>query len=106
MKLITHLLAAGLLLAALPAQVLTLAVFDFDAKDDAVRDLGPKLGTLLNATLSAEPDLILVERAELEKVLGEQELGLSGTVSPETAAQVGHLPRKPGLEKSRSVRRM
>jgi hypothetical protein len=32
-----------------------------------------------------------VERAELEKVLGEQELGLSGTVSPDTAAKVGHL---------------
>jgi hypothetical protein len=32
-----------------------------------------------------------VERAELEKVLGEQELGLSGTISPDTAAKVGHL---------------
>ena len=27
----------------------------------------------------------------MEKVLGEQELGLSGTVSPDTAAKVGHL---------------
>ena len=35
--------------------------------------------------------MILVERAELEKVLGEAELGLSGTVSPETAARIGHL---------------
>jgi hypothetical protein len=32
-----------------------------------------------------------VERAELEKVLGEQELGLSGTVSPDSAAKVGQL---------------
>src|SRR5204862_1955848 len=43
------------------------------------------------ANLSAEPQIITVERAELEKVLGEQELGLSGTVSPDTAAKLGHL---------------
>lgn len=71
--------------------VLTVAVFDFESKDEAVRDLGPKVASLVNATLSAEPTLITVERAELEKLLGEQELGLSGTVSPDTAAKVGHL---------------
>lgn len=71
--------------------VLTLAVFDFESKDEAVRDLGPKVATILNAVLSAEPSLITVERAELEKVLGEQELGLSGTVSPDSAAKVGQL---------------
>jgi hypothetical protein len=73
------------------AEVLTVAIFDFDSKDEGVRDLGPKVATLLNANLSAEPQIITVERAELEKVLGEQELGLSGTVSPDTAAKVGHL---------------
>ena len=56
-----------------------------------MRDLGPKIAALVNANLSAEPQLITVERAELEKVLGEQELGLSGTVSPDTAAKVGNL---------------
>jgi hypothetical protein len=71
--------------------MLTLAVFDFESKDENVRDLGPKVATLLNAALSAEPHITTVERAELEKVLGEQELGLSGTVSPGTAAKVGHL---------------
>ena len=71
--------------------VLTVAIFDFESKDEAVRDLGPKVAALLNAHLSAEPQIITVERTELEKVLGEQELGLSGTVSPDTAAKVGHL---------------
>ena len=71
--------------------VLTVAIFDFESKDEGVRDLGPKVATLLNAHLSAEPQIITVERTELEKVLGEQELGLSGTVSPDTAAKVGHL---------------
>jgi hypothetical protein len=72
-------------------QPLTLAIFDFESKDEAVRDLGPKVAALLNANLSADPQIITVERAELEKILGEQELGLSGTVSPDTAAKVGHL---------------
>jgi hypothetical protein len=72
-------------------EVLSVAVFDFDSRDEAVRDLGPKAATMINATLSTEPQLILVERAELEKVLGEQELSLSGTVSSDTAAKVGHL---------------
>jgi hypothetical protein len=71
--------------------VLTVAVFDFESKDEAVRDLGPKIATLLNANLSANPDIITVERQELEKALGEQEMGLSGTVSPDTAAKVGQL---------------
>ena len=73
------------------ADVLTVAVFDFESKDEAVRDLGPKVAMLINANLSAQPDIITVERAELEKVLGEQELGLSGTVSADSAAKVGQL---------------
>ena len=72
-------------------EILTVAIFDFDSKDEAVHDLGPKVATLVNANLSAEPQLITVERAELEKILGEQELGLSGTVSPASAAKVGQL---------------
>ena len=71
--------------------VLTVAVFDFDSKDEGVRDLGPKVATLVNANLSAQPQIITVERAELEKILSEQELGLSGTVKPDSAAKVGQL---------------
>lgn len=77
--------------AAMAQQPLTVAVFDFDAKDEAVRDFGPKVATLVNVALSMDPQIITVERAELEKALGEQEMGLSGTVSADTAAKVGHL---------------
>ena len=73
------------------ADPLTVAVFDFESKDEGARDLGAKVATLLNANLTAEPQIITVERAELEKALGEQELVLSGTVSPDTAARVGNL---------------
>jgi len=71
--------------------VLPVAIFDFESKDEAVRDLGPKIATLVNANLSAEPQIVTVERAELDKVLGEHELGLSGTVSSDSAAKVGQL---------------
>jgi len=84
-------LACILPAAAPAAEVLTVAVFNFESTDEGIRDLGPKAATLVSATLSAEPDLITVERAELEKALGEMELGLSGTVAPDTAAKVGHL---------------
>jgi hypothetical protein len=71
--------------------ILTVAIFDFESKDDAVRDLGPKVATLLNASLSAEPNIVTVERADLEKIVSEHELGLSGVVSPDTAGRLGHL---------------
>jgi len=83
-------LFAALARAATP-DVLTVAIFDFDSRDEAVNGLGPKVATMLNANLSADPDLITVEREELQKALGEQELGLSGTVSPDSAAKVGQL---------------
>jgi hypothetical protein len=89
----TSLILALLTLVAASAKeaVLTVAVFDFESKDEAVRDLGAKIAGLINAKLSANPEIITVERAELDKVMGEQELGLSGTVSANTAAKVGHL---------------
>ena len=83
------LLSAGKTIAA--DEILTVAVFNFESKDEAVHDLGPKVADLISANLSAEPDIITVERAELEKALGEQELGLSGTVTPDSAAKVGQL---------------
>ena len=84
------LLASGMARAQ-STNILTIAVFDFESKDEAVHDLGPKVAALVSASVSAEPQLITVERAELEKILGEQELGLSGTVSAESAAKVGNL---------------
>jgi hypothetical protein len=95
LKVVCPLLAAAAALVSAPLfaaeNPMTVAVFDFEAKDDAVRDLGPKVATLLNANLSAAPEIITVERAELEKILGEQELRLSGVISPDYAAKVGHL---------------
>jgi hypothetical protein len=79
---------AGRLAAQEP---LTAAVLDFQTSGEKLDKKGAQTAILLNALLSASPNLILVERQELEKIFGEQELGLSGTVNTDTAAKVGSL---------------
>jgi hypothetical protein len=72
------------------APVVTAAVLDFQSSDER-KNLGAQVATLLAAKLSGAENLVLVERAELDKILGEMELGLSGTVAPDSAAKIGHL---------------
>jgi len=93
-----RILIPTLLAAALPHSLsaqsptpMTTAVLDFQTTGEAMGSAGAEASVLLAARLSAEPGLILVERQELEKLLGEQELGLSGTIDPATAAKVGAL---------------
>jgi TolB-like protein len=78
-------------LRAAAADTLSVAVFDFESKDEGTRDLGPKVAALITANLSAEPDIVMVERADIKKIMGEHELGLSGTVNSESAAKIGQL---------------
>lgn len=83
----------GLVPAMSPAQEktpLTAAVLDFQAGDKLDRK-GAEVAVLLSARLSASPDILLVERQEIDKALSEQEIGLAGTVTPDTAAKVGQL---------------
>jgi hypothetical protein len=94
MKTVPSLIAAVVLLTTAfvhAGEPLSVAVFDFETKEDSARELGGKAATLINAYLSAEPQVITVERTDLQKLLGEQELGLSGNVSAATAAKVGQL---------------
>lgn len=67
------------------------AVFDFTDGSDHLKGQGESFGKLLNALLSTRDGIFLVERAELNKVLAEQELGLGGNVSTASAIKVGHL---------------
>ncbi len=74
-----------------PPAPLTVAVFDFQPSGERFEKKGAEAAILLNAQLSAAPNVLLVERQELAKVMGEQELGLSGTVTPDSAAKIGAL---------------
>ncbi len=67
------------------------AVLPFQASGAELKDVGAEVTSLVTTYLSTEPGLVMVQRAELDKVLAEKELGLSGTVSPETAARIGNL---------------
>lgn len=72
-----------------PTAPVAVAVFDFESTDPKLKDLGLQLAQLLTARLSVCDDVITVERQDLQKIMGEQELGASGIVNPETAARIG-----------------
>lgn len=69
----------------------TIAVLNFTTSEDMDKKMGAEIATLLTVQLSTHDRLVTVEREELDTLLGEQELGLSGTVDPATATMVGHL---------------
>lgn len=71
--------------------LLTTAIFDFQTSGVLDEKAGTEAAILLNAQLSTSPQLLLVERQELTKIQGERELGLSGAVTPASAAQIGQL---------------
>src|SRR3954451_17753766 len=92
--LLFHLLLGALtapLTHAAPETPLAVAVFDFQTPQDSLREAAANVSTLLGAALSEDPRLVMVERTELARVLGEQELGLAGVVTDSSAAKVGQL---------------
>jgi hypothetical protein len=67
------------------------ALLPFQERGAGVKGYGEKVGDLLFASLVVRPDFYLVERAELQKLLDEQELSLSGMVASDQATQIGKL---------------
>ncbi len=94
MKTSLVLFLALLLACASPAAAepvpMSVAVLGFGAQKD-IEPEAEKLALLLGVQLSEHPELQLVERVEIDKVLGEQELTLTGTIQPDTAAKIGHI---------------
>ncbi|MGH9383620.1 MAG: CsgG/HfaB family protein [Vicinamibacterales bacterium] len=83
--------AAEAAATAADAQHLTIAVLDFEADQKELEPTAKQVTELVIAGLSISPELILVERQRLEEALSELELGISGTVNPDTAARIGRL---------------
>ncbi|MCE9614283.1 MAG: CsgG/HfaB family protein [Lentisphaerae bacterium] len=73
------------------APVYPTAIFAFAERGAGVKDAGAKVSDILFASLVARPDLVLVDRQDLQKTLDEHELNLSGMVTPGQAVQVGQL---------------
>jgi len=93
-------LLCGLMLPAFAADdengeqvpvVYPIAIFTFQERGTGVKDYGGKISDILYGLLSANPDLMLVDRDELEKILVEQHLGAAGVTTPAEAAKIGQL---------------
>ena len=67
------------------------AILPFQERGRDAKDEGSKVTDLLFAQLAAEPSLVLVDRADIAKLLAEQEVNLSGLVNPQQATKVGQL---------------
>ncbi|MCK5607839.1 curli assembly protein CsgG [Candidatus Pacearchaeota archaeon] len=67
------------------------AIFPLAERGSQVKGYGEKAADILFAKLVVQPEIILVERTEIEKIFGETELGLSGMITPDQAAKVGQM---------------
>ena len=71
--------------------ILPMALLTFEERGTGAKDMGAKVTDLLFAKLVAKPDLFMVDRADLKKVLEEQALSLTGAVKADEAVKVGQL---------------
>ncbi|NLS93742.1 MAG: curli assembly protein CsgG [Planctomycetaceae bacterium] len=72
-------------------EIYPLAVLPFSERGAEVAQQGQQVTDLMFANLVTNPELFLVDREDLDTVLKEQELSLSGAVKTEEAVQVGRL---------------
>lgn len=67
------------------------AILPFQERGPEVKGQGVKVSDLLGALLDVDPQLHLLFREDMEKLLGESELNLSGMINPNQAVKVGQL---------------
>jgi hypothetical protein len=70
---------------------LTVAVLNFESSDEKLQGKTTEAATLLGAQLSTSGKVWTIERADIDKVLSEQTMGLSGLNDHATAAKTGKL---------------
>lgn len=87
-----------------PQRPLTVAVLPFDGNDDAAREKAAGVAPLLTANLSASPGLWLVEREEIDKLLSEKTLSLSGLSDPAGVSSAGRVTGAGILVSGRVIR--
>lgn len=78
-------------LASQEVQSYPIAIFDFSSKVRYLPDIGEKVSTVIFADLVTSPNLIIVDREEIDVLLDEATLNLSGMVNLQQANQVGQL---------------
>lgn len=78
-------------LAGQESTIYPVAILPFQERGSGVSGYGDKVADVLFATLVVDPEMYLVDRVDLDKILTEHELNLSGVVAPGQAIQVGQL---------------
>ena len=68
-----------------------IAVVNFEDKARYGNNIGQGIADMLVTALVESDQFMVIERAELDALLKEQGLGMSGLVTPQSAAQVGKL---------------
>lgn len=87
-------LAAGLAMTTILARAAELyptALLGFQGRGSEAQESAAKVTDILFASLAAKPKLVLVDRADLQKITDEMALNKSGMVTPAEAIQVGQL---------------
>ena len=69
----------------------TIAIFDFVNINGKTSVLGRYLVEQISNHFFQNSDLKIVERAQIDRVFREQNFGMSGNVSDESAARIGHM---------------
>lgn len=67
------------------------AVFNFEDQAGYGHQIGSGLADMLITALVESDKFVVIERSELDQILQEQGLGMSGAVTPQSAAKVGQL---------------
>jgi curli biogenesis system outer membrane secretion channel CsgG len=68
-----------------------IAVIEFEDKAGYGHNVGRGVADMLVTSLVESKKFLVIERAELDEILKEQGLGMSGAVTPQSAAKVGQL---------------
>ena len=66
-----------------------IAILPFKEKGENLAGIGKQIPDLLFANLAASPQLMLVDREDLNKVMEEQKLNLTGLVNPQEQVMLG-----------------
>jgi hypothetical protein len=74
-----------------PPTPMTVAVLNFESSDEKLQGRAEEAAALLGAQLSTTGNVWTIERADIDKILGEQTMGLSGLNDPSTAARTGKM---------------
>jgi curli biogenesis system outer membrane secretion channel CsgG len=90
-SIIVILLLAGALAGDLSGLKKRIAVINFEDKSGYGHNIGSGIADMLVTSLVESDKYMVIERAELDEVMKEQALGMSGAVTPQSAAKVGQL---------------